>query len=88
MPEKVDWFLGSVFAGTAEVTDEMVVTLSEHAEHYLRVCQPIGWAEWQLLSSVSRAAFQRAAERIEDARARRIAELVAERLEAKVQEET
>lgn len=86
MPEKVDWFLGSVFAGEAEVTPDMVGTLSEHAESYLRVGQPIGWAEWQLLSNVSRAAFLRAAERIEEIRARRIAELVAERLEQKVEE--
>jgi len=86
MADKVDWFLGSVFAGEAEVTEEMVSTLSEHAEHYLQVCQPLGWAEWQLLSPVSRAAFLRASERIEAAQAKRIADLVAERLEAKVEE--
>lgn len=86
MAEKVDWFLGSVFAGEAEITPEMVDTLSEHAEGYLRVGRPIEPAEWQLLSPVSRAAFLRAAGRIEEGRARRIAELVAERLEQKVEE--
>lgn len=82
MPERIDWFMGALFAGQGEVTEEMREVMVEHAGSYLRSCGTIGWAEWQLLGPLSRAAFEKAGQQIEEIKLSKLAELIAKRLEA------
>lgn len=84
MEERLDWFMQSVFAGKAEVTEDMRSLMAEHAEHYLRACGSVPWAEWERLSPESQVAFEAAGQRIERERAKMIAQEVAEILRAEV----
>lgn len=80
MNTKVDWFIGTVFAGEAEISDEMFETLIDHATNYLRATGQITWSEWQCLTAKSRAAFEEAGKRIDEQRTAKIAELIAAKL--------
>ena len=81
-PEKVkaDWFIASCFLGEAELRERDLETLIDHAEVYLRATGSISWSEWSCLSTRSRAAFERAGERIEDSKVAKLADLLLPRL--------
>lgn len=78
--QKVDWFIGTVFAGEAEVSDEMFQTLVDHAVTYLKATGAISWAEWQCLNPRSKQAFEKAGEFIDEIRCEKIASLLAQKL--------
>jgi gamma-glutamyl:cysteine ligase YbdK (ATP-grasp superfamily) len=82
--ERLDWFMGSVFLGAAEVTQEMRDLMLAQAEHYLRACGSVPWSDWERLSSESRGAFQEAGQRIERERAKMIVQEVAELLRTEI----
>ncbi len=82
---KTDWFIASAFLGEAELGEGEFAVLTDHAEVYLRAMGAISWSEWQCLSTKSRAAFEEAGRRIDNARNEHLAELISLRLLAVLQ---
>ncbi len=74
--EKLDWFLATIFTGEASLSDADKDLIASQAELFLRARGSINWSEWQLLSPLSRIAFQLAADRLENERSARIASMV------------
>jgi len=76
MGDRLDWFLATIFTGEAMLADTDKRLIADHAELFLRARGSLNWSEWQLLSPLSRIAFQVASDRLENERAERVAALV------------
>ncbi len=78
--ETVDWFVGGMLGGRAEISEDTKEVLADAAEAFLRSQGTITWAEWRLLSPLTRAAFEEAGRRIDTERAFRVARLIVDAL--------
>jgi len=82
--DKIGWLISDTFRGTAEISSEQFGLLVDHAESYLRAVGQITPSEWRCLSTVERKAFEEAGRRIDDGRTEKMANILADKITAKL----